>query len=122
MIWIRSQFLKARRSHMSRPNRMSTIAGIAVVTGIAGLYFLLSGPAAPPRSGQDKPPAAPQSTAVFDADGKMKLPTGYRAWVFLGAPLTPQALNDNKARFPEFHHVYVEKKNVDAYLKTGDFP
>src|SRR3954465_8525713 len=122
MIWIRSQFPKARRSHMFRPNRTSTIAGIAVVAVIAGLSYLLTGPAVPPASAQDKPPAAPQSTAVFDADGKMKLPTGYRAWVFVGAPLTPQALNDNKARFPEYHHVYVERKNVDAYLKTGDFP
>jgi Cytochrome P460 len=24
--------------------------------------------------------------------------------------------------FPEYHHVYVEEKNVDAYLKTGSFP
>jgi hypothetical protein len=112
---------------MFRQNRKSTITGIAVVTGVAGMYFLLTGGALPPASAQDKPPAAPaaespQSTAVFDADGKMKLPTGYRAWVFVGAPLTPQALNDHKARFPEYHHVYIEKKNVDAYLKTGDFP
>jgi hypothetical protein len=63
-----------------------------------------------------------QSTAVFDSDGKMKLPTGYRAWVFVGAPLTPNGLNNGKANFPEYHHVYVEKKNVDAYLKTGEFP
>ena len=62
------------------------------------------------------------STAVFDSDGKMKLPTGYRRWVFVGAPLTPNGLNDGKAGFPEYHHVYIEKKNVDAYLKTGSFP
>src|ERR1700739_2330399 len=66
--------------------------------------------------------AAPQSTAVFDADGKLKLPVGYRHWVFVGAPLTPHGLNNGKANFPEYHHVYVEKKNVDAYLKTGSFP
>jgi len=65
---------------------------------------------------------SPQSTAVFDSDGKMKLPTGYRAWVFVGAPLTPNGLNNGKANFPEYHNVYVEKKNVDAYLKTGEFP
>ena len=65
---------------------------------------------------------SPQSTAVFDSDGKMELPTGYRAWVFVGAPLTPNGLNNGKANFPEYHNVYVEKKNVDAYLKTGEFP
>jgi len=65
---------------------------------------------------------AQQSSAVFDADGKMKLPTGFRSWVFIGAPLTPNALNNGKAGFPEYHHVYVEKKNVDAYMQTGTFP
>src|SRR5438034_7761884 len=63
-----------------------------------------------------------QTTAVFDSDGKMKLPVGYRRWVFIGAPLTPNALNNGKANFPEYHHVYIEKRNVDAYLKTGEFP
>src|ERR1700747_3348412 len=63
-----------------------------------------------------------QSTAVFESDGKMKLPTGFRAWVFVGAPLTPNGLNDGKAGFPEYHNVYIEKKNVDAYFKTGSFP
>jgi len=63
-----------------------------------------------------------QSAAVFDADGKLKLPTGFRAWVFIGAPLTPNGLNNGKAGFPEYHHVYAEKKNVDAYIKTGTFP
>jgi Cytochrome P460 len=63
-----------------------------------------------------------QTSAVFDSDGKLKLPVGYRRWVFIGAPLTPNGLNNGKASFPEFHHVYVEQKNLDAYLKTGAFP
>jgi Cytochrome P460 len=66
--------------------------------------------------------AAPQSTAVFDSDGKLKLPVGYRRWVFVGAPLTPNGLNNGKAGFPEYHHVYVEEKNLNAYLQTGSFP
>jgi Cytochrome P460 len=72
-------------------------------------------------------PAAAQtkkSAAVFDSEGKLEEPdpTVFREWVFVGAPLTPNALNDGKANFPEYHNVYVEKKNVDAYLKTGSFP
>jgi hypothetical protein len=63
-----------------------------------------------------------QSSVVFNADGTMQLPTGFRKWVFVGAPLTPNGLNDGKAGFPEYHNVYVEQKNVDAYLKTGEFP
>src|SRR6202007_567891 len=69
--------------------------------------------------------AEPQhSSAVFDSDGRLKLPNpaSFRRWVFVGAPLTPNGLNNGKAGFPEYHHVYVEEKNVDAYLKTGSFP
>ena len=64
------------------------------------------------------------SSVVFDSQGRLKLPDPavFRKWVFVGAPLTPNALNNGKANFPEYHHVYIEEKNVDAYLKTGDFP
>ena len=65
---------------------------------------------------------AQRSTAVFDSKGNMELPTGFRKWVFVGAPLTPDGLNNGKAGFPEYHNVYVEAKNVDVYLKTGSFP
>ena len=67
---------------------------------------------------------APSSIVAvqYTPDGKLKLPVGFRRWVFLGAPLTPNALNDGEANFPEFHHVYVEEKNLDVYLKTGTFP
>jgi hypothetical protein len=65
-----------------------------------------------------------QSAAVFDSDGRLKLPNPatFRRWVLVGAPLTPEGLNNNKAGFPEYHNVYIEQKNVDAYLKTGSFP
>jgi len=65
-----------------------------------------------------------QSAAVFDSEGRLQAPdpTVFRKWVFVGAPLTPNALNNGKANFPEYHHVYIEEKNVDAYLKTGSFP
>jgi Cytochrome P460 len=72
-------------------------------------------------------PAAAQTqqpSVVFDDQGRLKLPDPhvFRKWVFVGAPLTPNGLNNGKANFPEFHHVYVEEKNLDAYLKTGSFP
>jgi hypothetical protein len=77
---------------------------------------------------------AQQSSVVFNADGTVQVPTGFRKWVFVGAPLTPEGLNDGKfncdaggmnctkSNFPEYHHVYIEQKYVDVYLKTGDFP
>lgn len=62
------------------------------------------------------------SAAVFTSDGRLQIPTGFRKWVQVGTPLTPNALNNGKANFPEFHNVYVEAKNIDAYMKTGEFP
>src|SRR5215470_8446051 len=59
---------------------------------------------------------------AFTSDGKLILPTGYRKWVFIGAPLTPNGLNDGKAGFPEYHHVYVQEKNLEAYQRDGVFP
>ena len=40
----------------------------------------------------------------------------------LGVLLTPNGLNKGDTPFPEFHHVYVEERNLDAYLETGSFP
>ena len=62
------------------------------------------------------------SSAVFLPDGKLKLPTVFRNWVFIGGPLTPNGLNGAKANFSEFHNVYVEALNLDFYKKTGNFP
>jgi cytochrome P460 len=89
----------------------ATIIGIALIA----VTFVL--PDTRPIAAQNQ-----KSTAVFDSDGKLKLPTGYRRWIFVGAPLTPNALNNGQANFPEYHHVYAQAQNVDAYLKTGSFP
>jgi hypothetical protein len=61
-----------------------------------------------------------QTAAVFLPNGKLKLPVGYRRWIFVGAPLTPNALNNGKASFPEFHHVYVEEKNLNDVCEGVD--
>jgi hypothetical protein len=44
-------------------------------------------------------------------DGKMKLPTGYREWVFIGSPLTPNALNNGKAAFRSFEKTTHQRPN-----------
>jgi hypothetical protein len=94
-----------------RKDLLAIFVGAGLVA--AGLFVLNTSPVAAQNQ---------QSNAVFDSAGNMKLPTGFRAWVFLGAPLTPDGLNNGKAGFPEYHNVYVEKKNVDAYFRTGTFP
>jgi hypothetical protein len=91
---------------------LATTLFAVVVTGtIAALFHVKSANA-----------QMQHSSAIFTSDGALKLPLGYRKWVFVGAPLTPNGLNDGKAGFPEFHHVYVEASNLDAYQKTGAFP
>ena len=49
-------------------------------------------------------------TPRFTADGKLILPEAalWREWPYIGAPLTPNALNDGAAPFPEFHSVYID--------------
>ena len=58
----------------------------------------------------------------FSKDGNLVLPTGFREWAFLGGPITPNALNNGKALFPEFHNVYVEPENFRYYQEHGNFP
>ena len=93
---------------------LAIIVGLGLTASV--VYLLAAKPIAAAQSDQ--------STAVFDSDGKLKLPDPqtFRRWVFVGAPLTPNGLNNGKANFPEYHHVYIEQRNVDAYLKTGVFP
>jgi hypothetical protein len=50
------------------------------------------------------------------------LPPDWRHWVYVGSPLTPNALNGGKANFPEFHNVYIEPGSFAIYQKTGEFP
>lgn len=59
------------------------------------------------------------NAANFNADGAVNVPTDFRRWVFVGAPLTPNALNGGSAPFPEFHNVYVEPSAFDHWAATG---
>jgi len=102
---------------------LTIIVGLGLAA--SAVYLLVAKPVAAAQT--------EQSSVVFNADGTVQVPTGFRKWVFVGAPLTPEGLNDGKyncdqpggctrSNFPEYHHVYIEQKNVDAYLTTGEFP
>lgn len=60
--------------------------------------------------------------AVIAEGNTTSIPEGFREWVFLGAPLTPNGLNGGAAGFPEFHHVYIEPGAYAEYQRTGAFP
>ena len=55
------------------------------------------------------------------SDGQLERPTGYREWVYVGTPVTPNDLNDGKAAFPEHHNVYIDPKSWEHWKETGEF-
>jgi hypothetical protein len=64
---------------------------------------------------------AASSMAKFDSKGNLMRPVGYREWIYVGTPVTPNELNDGKAAFPEFHSVYIDPASWKHYKKTGKF-
>jgi hypothetical protein len=59
--------------------------------------------------------------AKFLSNGQAMIPQNYRSWIFVGAPLTPNALNAGKAPFPEYHNVYMEPSAFKYWKKNGKF-
>ena len=68
------------------------------------------------------PPSNEKSKPGFTADGQLIRPEGYREWIYVGTPLTPNELNPPEAPFPEFHNVYIHPADFAHYKKTGKFP
>jgi hypothetical protein len=93
--------------------RSNVTVGIAVLVGIAVVSYVLAASAAPP--------GGTTAAVEFTPDGKLKKPDGYRNWVYVGAVVTPNDLNDGEAAFPEFHSVYMDPESFAHYEKTGEF-
>ena len=70
---------------------------LAIIAGVGLIGAGLWPRATPPVAAQSQ-----DSAAVFLPDGKVKLPTGFRKWVFVGSPLTPNGLNSGMAGFLNF--------------------
>lgn len=66
---------------------------------------------------------APDYAPEFTADGQLVLPPDavWREWPQVGTPLTPNALNDGEAPFPEFHSVYIDPVSWTHWKETGEF-
>lgn len=70
------------------------------------------------------PVAAQQGyTPEFTEDGLLRLPKNevWRLWPQVGTPLTPNALNNGEAPFPEFHSVYIDPVSWEHWRRTGEF-
>ena len=71
---------------------------------------------------QPKKDESNKSPVKFNNDGELERPIGYRKWIYVGTPLTPNDMNGGKAPFPEFHTVYMNPDAYNHYERTGRFP
>ena len=101
-------------SHRTRAIALAFVAG----TATAAAAFAQS----PAQPADGNLPARSRYLPEYAASGELILPKGYRDWVYVGSPLTPNALNDGHAGFPEYHNVYIEPGSYAIYKKTGVFP
>lgn len=97
--------------------RVMFLALTASITGVAIASAVLA--QSPSNSGA---PSRPRYLPEYTASGDLLLPKNFHEWVYVGSPLTPNALNNGQAGFPEFHNVYIEPGSYEIYQKTNVFP
>ena len=86
--------------------------------GVIGCVLLIFGIMATPSIAEKKG----DRVYSFNDQDELIQPQGYREWIYVGAPVTPNELNNGKAAFPEFHNVYIHPKHYKKWKKTGAFP
>ncbi len=100
----------------TRLSRVHLAVSAAIASGVIVIAVF-----AEPLSG-----SRAQSTSCYPpkytASGDLILPENFHEWVYVGSPLTPNALNNGEAHFPEFHNVYIEPCSYATYKKTNVFP
>lgn len=101
----------------------------AIALGFAASAILAAAAFAQPAASPEKPQPESSNPLVrsrelpeYTASGDLKLPKNWRDWIYVGSPLTPNALNGGHANFPEYHNVYIEPGSYAIYKKTGVFP
>ena len=97
----------------SNTKTISSVFILLLISFIAGAVVFIS-----TAHSESSPSWGPQ----WNSKGELILPSNHHTWVFLGAPLTPHALNGGKAGFPEYHNVYIQHEAFAIYRKTGNFP
>jgi len=94
------------------------VAGVTLTIGIFGYAQDCGAKSGPDAHAKYQVKPAP----VWTKDGELVLPVDWRRWVFMGAPITPNGLNDGHANFAEIHNTYVQREAFDWYRKTGQWP
>jgi hypothetical protein len=104
-----------RRDRPTQSRSTSHRAARAALLALAVASATVTGAASHAQESSDWRPR-------WTANGELALPEGYHHWIFLGSPLTPNALNNGKAAFPEYHNVYVHPEVFATYRRTGEWP
>ena len=85
--------------------RVTVLGATALVaSGVAVAIAIVQSLSSSSAQTQNRPRYLPEYTA----SGDLILPKDFHEWVYVGSPLTPNALNGGMAGFPEFHNVYIE--------------
>ncbi len=100
-------------------NNPLIIIGAIVVVAVLGWLLFTGGVTGP----IDAVGARDSVKIAYESDGSLIRPDiGYRQWIFVGTPVTPNDMNNGSAPFPEFHNVYINPKGYAGYEKTGVWP
>jgi hypothetical protein len=105
------------REEIGMNKKIAITKALVAIFAITALAAVISQPFAGEAPNQSR--YMPQYTAT----GEMILPPNniWREWIYLGSPLTPNALNGGKAGFPEYHNVYIQPWAYAEYKKTNKF-
>ncbi len=112
---------------MNRKRHWSTGAILLIVLAATPVLMLRGGRSLAPAGTAHAQTAGATTAmkpkaAMYDKNGKLVRPADHREWIFVGAPVTPNDMNDGKAAFPEFHNVYIDPTSYTSYKKSGKFP
>jgi hypothetical protein len=92
------------------------LGSLAAVAACIGLAVIAIDPW--PANAHDK-----SYVPEFTSEKMLKIPEGkiWREWPYVGSLVTPNALNNGQAPFPEHHMVYIDPVSWAHYKKTGEF-
>lgn len=93
-----------------------------LIAGAVSGAFAITAVFAQSETSEDSAQTKNRYLPEYTETGELLLPKNFNEWVFVGSPLTPNALNDGEANFPEFHNVYIEPGSYEIYKETGEFP
>ena len=96
-------------------------SSVLLISLIGTALAITVAPGRPATKSQHKPhqmtalPSRTRYLPEYTASGDLILPKNFREWVFVGSPLTPNALNGGNAGFPEYHNVYIEPGSYEIF-------